>query len=158
MENNKEVNITYETLFEILRREKDKEELQKLSDSFFNDVIIYLEDKKKALSDVTLQSFGDKKKLEEEFGNIKKILKDLYERREKKIVNLALNISRTKSNLIDTSGLLKEEKELFDSLMKALDNGRECIVNKLLESKKNLLAAMVEEKTMKIEDQLYLLE
>jgi len=135
MENNKEVNITYETLFEILRREKDKEELQKLSDSFFNDVIIYLEDKKKALSDVTLQSFGDKKKLEEEFGNIKKILKDLYERREKKIVNLALNISRTKSNLIDTSGLLKEEKELFDSLMNALDNGRENIIKKLLESK-----------------------
>ena len=100
MENNKEVNITYETLFEILRREKDKEELQKLSDSFFSDVIAYLEDKNKALKDVTLQSFADKKKFDEELENIKKILKDLYERREKKIVNLALNISRTKSNLI----------------------------------------------------------
>ena len=135
MENNKEVNITYETLFEILRREKDKEELQKLSDSFFSDVIAYLEDRKKAFSEVTLQSFGDKKKLEDELGNIRRILKDLYERREKKIVNLALNISRTKSNLIDTSGLLKEEKELFDSLMNALDNGRENIIKKLLESK-----------------------
>ncbi|MBW2980185.1 hypothetical protein KY360_02090 [Candidatus Woesearchaeota archaeon] len=135
MENNKEVNITYETLFEILRREKDKEELQKLSDSFFSDVIAYLEDKKKALSDATLQSFGDKKKLEDELGNIRRILKDLYERREKKIVNLALNISRTKSNLIDTSALLNEEKSLFDSLIRNLDYGRESILNNLLESK-----------------------
>ncbi|MBW2983747.1 hypothetical protein KY361_01385 [Candidatus Woesearchaeota archaeon] len=135
MENNKEVNITYETLFEMLRREKDKEELQKLSNSFFSDVITYLEDKKKTFSDVTLESFRDKKKLEEEFENIRKILKDLYERREKKIVNLALNISRTKSNLIDTSALLNEEKELFDSLIRALDSGRESIINNLLESK-----------------------
>ena len=135
MENTKEINITYETLFEMLRREKDKEELQKLSNSFFSDVITYLEDKKKTFSDVTLESFRDKKKLEEEFENIRKILKDLYERREKKIVNLALNISRTKSNLIDTSALLNEEKELFDSLIRALDSGRESIINNLLESK-----------------------
>ena len=120
MENEKEVNINYETLFEMLRREKDKEELQKLNDSFF---------------DVTLESFDDKKKAEEEFENIRKILKDLYERREKKIVNLALNISRTKSNLIDTSALLNEEKGLFDSLIQSLDIGREHILNKLLESK-----------------------
>lgn len=135
MENEKEVNINYETLFEMLRREKDKEELQKLNDSFFNDVIAYLEDKKKALNDVTLESFDDKKRAEGEFENIRKILKDLYERREKKIVNLALNISRTKSNLIDTSALLNEEKGLFDSLMQSLDIGREHILKKLLESK-----------------------
>jgi DNA replication initiation complex subunit (GINS family) len=130
---NKEVNITYETLFEILRREKDKEELQKLSDGFFDDVIAYLEEKNISTNDMTLQSFEDKRKLEIE--NIRRILKDLYERREKKIVNLALNISRTKSNLIDTSALLKEEKGLFDCLIKGLDCGREEILNKLLDSK-----------------------
>jgi DNA replication initiation complex subunit (GINS family) len=135
MENDKEINITYETLFEILRIEKDKEELQKLNDSFFTDVIAYLRDKENAINSATLEAIGDKKKLEEELDNIKKILKDLYERREKKIVNLALNISRTKSNLIDISGLLKEEKELFDSLISLLDNGRDSILNKLLESR-----------------------
>ncbi|MFC1704797.1 hypothetical protein ACFLZ6_00535 [Nanoarchaeota archaeon] len=134
-ENNKEVNITYETLFEMLRREKDKEELQKLSSSFFADVIVYLEDKKKSLNDMTLQSFEDKRKFEDEVENIRRILKDLYERREKKIVNLALNISRTKSNLIDTSSLLNEEKSLFDSLIRNLDYGRESILNMLLKSK-----------------------
>ena len=32
MEENKEVTITYETLFELFRREKDREELQKLEE------------------------------------------------------------------------------------------------------------------------------
>ena len=43
----KEVNITYEVLFEILRREKDTADLQKLEPGFFNDFVEYLEDKKK---------------------------------------------------------------------------------------------------------------
>lgn len=135
MENEKEVNITYETLFEMLRIEKDKEELQKLSSTFFNDVIAYLREKETAISNATLTSPEDKKKLDNELVNIKKILKDHYERREKKILNLVLDISRTKSNLIDTSALLIDERELFDVLVKTLDQGREAILHKLLESR-----------------------
>jgi DNA replication initiation complex subunit (GINS family) len=127
----KEVNISYETLFEILRIEKDKEELQKLNDTFFVDVIAYLRSK-----DISLISAAPetKRKLDDELENIKKILKDLYERREKKIVSLALDVSRTKSNLIDKSGLLNEEKELFDALISLLDNGRDNILKKIIES------------------------
>ena len=45
----KEVNITYETLYELLKREKDMTDLQKLDSSFFNDFVDYLNEKKKML-------------------------------------------------------------------------------------------------------------
>ena len=38
----KEVNITYEVLFELLKREKDTADLQKLEPNFFNDFVDYL--------------------------------------------------------------------------------------------------------------------
>ena len=54
-----------------------------------------------------------KLKFYERFGfwhrkmNAKRIIKDIYERREKKILNIALIKSRTKSDVIDTSSLLE---------------------------------------------------
>ena len=63
-----EVNITYETLFEILRREKNREELQKLDESFFNDVLNYVKEKKQQLNDLQtkddLFAVEEKKKAE----------------------------------------------------------------------------------------------
>ena len=52
-ENTEEVTITYETLFELFRREKERSELQKLDDSFFNNVLRYLKDKQAIISQQT---------------------------------------------------------------------------------------------------------
>ena len=41
-----DVIITYETLYELLMREKSRAEIQKLDNDFFNDVIKYIKDKK----------------------------------------------------------------------------------------------------------------
>ena len=49
MEETKEFNISYTTLFELLRREKDREELQKLQKTFFEDVKSYIQEKQKNL-------------------------------------------------------------------------------------------------------------
>ena len=136
MEQNKEITITYETLFELFRREKDREDLQKLEDSFFNDVVGYLSDKNKSLqTDGSQFSIEEKEKTRAQLENIKKIISGIYERREKKIVRMALDKSRIKSNIIDTSSMLKEERMLFDRLFLALDNGRGWILNNLLEAK-----------------------
>ena len=43
------IPITYETLFEFLRIEKSREELQKLDDGFYNHVIQYLKQKQDML-------------------------------------------------------------------------------------------------------------
>ena len=121
----KEINITYETLFEILKREKDMTDLQKLDPNFFNDFIEYLNEKKKLLKkDDALFSYDEKKKVEKQIDNARRIIKEIYERREKKIINIALIKSRAKSNVVDTSTFLENEKRFFDEIVKVLDDFR----------------------------------
>ncbi len=131
-----EVIITYETLFELLQREKERSDLQRLEPSFFNDVIGYIKDKKRILEakDFTFAQ-EERKKTERQLENIYKILKELYERREKKIISIALDKSRTKSNLIDTTALLKEERVVFDALTGLLDAYRDSILYSVLNEK-----------------------
>ena len=132
-----EVVITYETLFELLKREKERPDLQRLESTFFIDTINYIKDKKKILEAKSESPFAveERKKTERQLENIYKILKDLYERREKKIISLAIDKSRTKSNLIDTTALLREEKVFFDAMTDLLDNYREAIMYSVLNEK-----------------------
>ena len=142
------INVTYETLYELLRTEKGREELQKLNSSFFSDVLNYLQEKKKILTDEKqdLFSFEEKEKTKKQLENIRRILSELYERREKKIINMALNKSRTNSNIIDMSSLLGEEKKLFDSLISLLGRFRKGIILNLLNEK---MPVLDEEKELK---------
>jgi len=132
-----EVVITYETLFELLQREKERSDLQRLENTFFNDTINYIKDKKRLLEPKNDSPFAfeEKKKTERQLDNIYKILKELYERREKKIISLALDKSRTKSNLIDTTALLKEEKVIFDAVTSLLDTYRDAVLYSVLNEK-----------------------
>lgn len=132
------INITYETLFDMLRNEKHREELQKLDDSFFEDLIEYLTDKKALIAqdrDSELFSELEKEKTIKQLENIKKIVRELYERREKKILYMALISSRTGS-LLDDSALLKEEKQLFDALIEVLNNSRVGVLFKVLKAQR----------------------
>ena len=45
-----DVSLTYEKLFDLTRKEKGNEELQKLEQSFFEDLISYVNDKRDILS------------------------------------------------------------------------------------------------------------
>src|SRR3989338_8127493 len=91
--------ITYEKLYEVLRLEKYKKDLQKLEHDFFTKVIKYLDEKKSILqsqenrdSVFASQSIAKTKRQVE---NAKMILKELYERMEGKIIQMALFNSRT---------------------------------------------------------------
>lgn len=131
----KSVVITYETIFELLNREKERAELQKLEPGFFIDVIEYLRDRGRYAQEIRSNqslSYEEKMKAERQINNLYKILKDLYERREKKILIMALDRSRTKSNIIDTSALLEEEKAFFETLTKVLDSFRYSILEKVI--------------------------
>ncbi|MBI2558451.1 hypothetical protein HYW20_03955 [Candidatus Woesearchaeota archaeon] len=138
-----EVVITYETLFEILQREKERTDLQKLEPTFFSDIITYVKDKKKILEARSDSPFAheERKKTERQLENIYKILKELYERREKKIIHMSLDKSRTKSGLIDTTSLLKEEKVVFDALTSLLDTYRDAILYSILNEKMPFMQA-----------------
>ena len=132
----KDIIVTYDTLFEILRNEKTKEDLQKLHDTFFHDVTNYLNEKQNILNDNKDQKglfeSDEKEKILHQIGNIKRILTDIYERREKKIINMSVNKSRYSSNIIDTSALLDEEKLFYEMLISLLNSQRNNILDKLL--------------------------
>jgi len=134
-----EINITYETLFELLRREKTRDELQKLDESFFSDVADYLKGKEELLEQQKhkqdLFASEEKAKADKQIENIRKILKELYERREKKIIQMAIDASRTPSIVIDTSVMLKEESMMYNRIFGLLNNFREGVLFNLQQAK-----------------------
>jgi len=121
----KEINITYETLFDLLRREKSRAELQKLSDTFFDDANSYIKEKHAILKDqqmkIGMSAIAEKEKTEKQIENINSMLKSLFERRQQKIVEMAIIKSRTSSDTTDYSALLKEEQEMFNELVELLN-------------------------------------
>lgn len=129
------IKITLETLYDILCTEKKMGDLQKLEYSFFMDVINYLKEKQALLerrsSDNELFAAGERQKLEYELRSIKRIVKEIYEKREKKIIDIALNRSKTNSDIIDTSAMLPEEKGFYSLILETLDFFREGILHNL---------------------------
>ena len=115
-----DIKITLEILYDILRNEKKREDLQKLEATFFLDVVAYLKEKQALLQSKQqsedMFAVGERDKLQYELRSIRRILKEIYEKREKKIIDIALNRSRTGSDIIDTSALLYEEKEFYNRI------------------------------------------
>ena len=128
------ITITYDSIFEVLMREKGKDELQKISPTFLNDVLIYIAEKKKVMEGGSLDAFAleEKDRTAKQLQNIKRMLTELYERREKKIVNMAIIRSRTGADIIDTTALLAEERLMFDAMIAQLDYYRNNVLFKVL--------------------------
>ena len=148
-EKQEKVALTYETLFDILRVEKRRDELQELSESFLENVVTYLQQKKELLikkqHESGIDSFDEVKKISIQFENIQKIVKEIYERREKKIILLALNNSRTKIMDVKNGFLLPHEEELYRQLTRLLGAYRLDVMEKALKGQvpKQELAAVL---------------
>ncbi|MFP4567490.1 MAG: hypothetical protein ACLFN8_00955 [Candidatus Woesearchaeota archaeon] len=124
-----EIKVTYETLFDLLRREKGRGDLQQLDAEFYEDVKEYIAEKKKSLQITT--SRGEREKTNIQLKNVKKILRELYELREKKIISIASSKVKTQSNLIDTSKLLTSEKKLFEDACELFQKYKEEILENI---------------------------
>jgi len=135
----KEAVLTYETLYELLRREKSRDELQKLDEGFFKDILSYLREKQQAYDDNLTKndifSQSERDKLHIQIANIRKIIKDLYDIRERKIINMSINKSRTNTHIVDTANLLSQEQAMFSSLHSVLTQYRSGILHRLLEQR-----------------------
>ena len=129
------IKITLETLYDILRNEKKHEDLQKIDSAFFVDVVSYLREKNTLLQskkqENDLFASGERDKLDYELRSIKRILREIYEKREKKIIDIALNRSKTGSDIIDTSAMLTEEKMFYEELLRTLDTYRQGIIHRI---------------------------
>lgn len=132
-----DIRINYETLFDLLRREKNREELQTLDKDFYEQVLAYLKEKKESLSrkDDELFASAEKEKLKIQFQNIRRIIKELYERREKKVINMAMSKARTGSDVIDTSSLLPSEREYFEDQVRLFVQYKDKVLDRILNLK-----------------------
>ncbi len=132
-----DIRINYETLFDLLRREKNREELQTLDKDFYDQVLAYLGEKKESLSkkDDELFASAEKEKLKIQFQNIRRIIKELYEKREKKIINMAMSRARTGSDVIDTSSLLPSEKDFFNDQVVLFLKYKETVLDRIIHLK-----------------------
>ena len=123
-----DVKITYETIYEIFRSEKVRDELQKLDPNFIEDVKKYLWEKnsilKSQIGKKSIFSSTEVQKTIKQIENIKKILKELQEKREAKIIKLAIFNSRTGYEIKELSRMLEKEKDFFNDLVKLLKNNQ----------------------------------
>lgn len=149
-----DVRISYETLFDILRREKNREELQELSPGFYYDVLEYLKEKHSILENAAKSDsiFAGKEKdsVRIQLENVRKILRELHERRENKLIRIAQDKARTGLD-IGASGILPEERQFFDSLADLFRNTRASTLTNLL-NLKNPETGQAPAKPDKLED------
>ncbi len=131
-------NLTYESLYDILRRERTRQDLQKLNNNFYDEVNNYIKDKINALESQRQKSsiFAQKEieKTEKQLDNAKKIIKEIYEKRESKIMQLALSFSKTKE-VHEMHELLPEEKIIFDKIINILRENKENVLDITLNGK-----------------------
>jgi DNA replication initiation complex subunit (GINS family) len=136
--------ITYQEVYDLLRKEKYNESLQELPKQFFKDLSEYISDKRKILereSDSTL--FSDTVRMtRKQLDNALAVIKELLSVRERKVLNLAFAAAQTGVSKRDTENLLEHEQELFDLVVKKLEENQKLI-------KKSLEGEVKEEKDLK---------
>ena len=105
--------LTYEALREIQRNEKSSEKLFELEEEFYNAFNGYIEQRQKSQEESSTI----------EIQNAKNILRDIIDRREKKILNQALRAARTQEK-IDKGPMTEKEQELYEALVNVLNEYR----------------------------------
>jgi DNA replication initiation complex subunit (GINS family) len=114
--------ITYNELYEALRKERYSEQLQPIPKNFIKEVAGYLKDKKE-IADKKDDEFSETiLKTKKQFENSIAIFKELILRRKKKILDLAFVAAETGISKRDFENMLLIEKESFDGIMKSLEN------------------------------------
>tara|TARA_Y100000034_G_C6733665_1_gene325169 strand:- start:72 stop:713 length:642 start_codon:yes stop_codon:yes gene_type:complete len=151
--------ITYDFLYDILRREKDRVELQKLDDFFYENTINYMEEKKQILKSQeekeSIFTEPEVQKTRKQIENIQKIIKELYETRENKILQLATMASKTNNHSTHKENMLKEEKSFYEEVSYTLNSYRENLLNNLMRGKKIVLEGPIKrEESKDLKDQI----
>jgi len=113
--------ITYNELYDALRKERYSEQLQPIPKNFIKEVAAYLKDKKE-IANKESDDFSDTiQKTKKQFENSIAIFKEFMLRRKKKILELAFIATETGISKRDFENMLLIEKECFDGIMKLLE-------------------------------------
>lgn len=129
--------ITYNDIYEVSRKERYSEQLQKLPKNFIIDVSQYFKEKKE-ISSRNEDMFSDSSlKSKKQLENAITLFKELMLRRRKKILNLVLIAAETGISKQDFESMLDFEKSLFDSIMGCINISDKELNGSLNGSKEN---------------------
>lgn len=129
-----EETITFELIRKIQREEQRLPKLTKLPENFYKNVSLYLQQKRK------IAESKEDRKIALETKNIERLIEDIFNRRERKILNQALIAARTK---IPPENLTNEEKGFFEALTNSIKERRKAVLNKILSEKEEEVALIV---------------
>jgi DNA replication initiation complex subunit (GINS family) len=127
-----EETITFELIRKIQREEQRIPKLTKLPDNFYNTLSAYLEQKRSITK--------DDRKTALEIKNIERLIEEIFNRRERKILNSAIIAARTK---LPPENLTDEEKEFFDRAMSLIRERRDSSLKRMLSGEKEETVSMV---------------
>ena len=131
-----EETITYELIRKIQMEEQRQPKLVKLPENFFKAAANYLQQKK------LLEK--DEKRTVIEIKNVKRLLEDIVNRRERKIINFAILASKAK---IEPENMTEEEKKFFEDLTKLIAARRDSLMKEILEDEKKFPLVVFKEET-----------
>ena len=115
--------LDYNSLYEILRKERNSEILQPLPKTFLSDFSEYLKEQNNHLS-VQTNLFSDQLiKTKKQVENSHSLLKEIIRIRKKKLLNLSLIATETGIMKRDFENMLPVEREMFESLIKTFERG-----------------------------------
>jgi DNA replication factor GINS len=118
----------------VRRTERQKDSLQHLRDSFYEDVADYIAERKaerQRAAEAADDPFGDPQvgELTDEIETAEDVVEAIYERRVGKVVKLASFAAADMST--DTAGLTAEERALFDDLVARIKQNRSAVLDVL---------------------------
>jgi hypothetical protein len=139
-----EIVVTYETLYDILIQEKRSNELQKLDLNFLRDVLEYFKDKSKLLKTSLDSPFGaeEQRKTFQQLENARKLLREIYDWREKKLLLLARDASRMNDHLVNKSVMLSHERILYDEALALMKRNRTAVLDSVINLREPTLTGM----------------
>ncbi len=125
--------ITFELIRRIQREEQRSPKLTKIPENFYTAVLAYIQQKKQ------LTEKEDRKNVLE-IKNIERLIEDIFDRRERKVVNAAVNAARTN---IQPENMVEEEKDFFDLVTTSIRQRREKNLRKILVQEKGEQANLI---------------
>ncbi len=120
--------FSIEYVYDALRKERINANLQVVERDFFVNVSRFIKEQEDAIRKT--QDIKEASKQEKQLESIKKVIRELYEKREAKIIQLALSDIKTNSNL-NTSFLLNEEKEFYNIICENIKYFRNSVIENI---------------------------
>jgi DNA replication factor GINS len=118
-----EETITFDLIRKIQREEQRQPKLTKLPDNFYSNVASYVMQKKR------LAENKEDKRMTLEIKSIEMLVEDVFNRRERKIINTAINSARTG---IPPENMIDEEMAFYQGLLSFIKTRRNDILKNIM--------------------------